>query len=108
MMRFTCPHSANCWPRVAFQALAIALLAAGSGHAQDPPGAGQVVTPESSVQTPGDTGVRAHTIIQIFIPNQGTVGARALAPPGSGGPDAAASRSQQTPAANIPTSPVQQ
>lgn len=108
IMRFHWLPSANRWPRVAFQALAIALIAAGSGRAQAPSGAGQVVTPESSTPKPGDTGVRAHTNIQIFIPNRGADGAQA--PPGSssGSPDAAASRSQQTPAANRPASPAQQ
>jgi hypothetical protein len=40
---------------------AVALLAAGGG---------QVSIPRSSVEQPGDTGVRVHTNIEIFIPNQ--------------------------------------
>jgi hypothetical protein len=104
MMLFTHRNGANCWPRVALQALAAAILAAGNGLAQAPPGAGQVVTPASSAQKPGDTGVRAHTNIQIFIPNRGNDGAQ---PPGSGGVNAAGSRARQTPAANGPASPAQ-
>jgi hypothetical protein len=85
--------------------LAAALLAAENGYAQVPPGAGQVSTPESSVERPGDTGVRAHTNTQIFIPNQGANGAQA--PPGGGVPGAAGSRSPQTPVTNGVTSPAQ-
>ena len=48
---------------------ALALLAAGGGHAQLPPAGGQVSIPRSSVEQPGDTGARVHTNIEIFIPN---------------------------------------
>ena len=84
--------------------LAVALLGAGSGYAQVPPGAGQASTPDSSIEKPGDTGVRAHTNIQIFIPNQGAKGAHA--PPGGRGPGAAGSGSPQAPVTNGVTSPA--
>ena len=51
------------------RAVAGTMLSAGSGHAQLAPTGGQVVTPESSIEQPGDAGVRAHTNIQIFIPS---------------------------------------
>jgi len=69
MIRLTCWKSARTWKRLSIAMLAAALLAAENGYAQVPPGAGQVSTPESSVERPGDTGVRAHTNTQIFIPN---------------------------------------
>ena len=50
------------------------------GEAQLAPTGGQVVTPGSSIEKPGDMGVRAHTNFQIFIPNQ--------PPPRSGSPAA--------------------
>lgn len=65
------PQGGKRWLGVLLRAVAVAMLSAGSGHAQPPPPAGgQVVTPGSSIEQPGDTGVRAHTNIQIFIPNQ--------------------------------------
>ena len=91
--------------RFSIEVLAAALLGAGYGFAQVPPGAGQVSTPESSIEKPGDTGVRAHTNIQIFIPNQGANGAPA--PPGRGSPGAAGARSPQAPGTNSATNPAQ-
>ena len=85
--------------------LAVALLAAGNGYAQVPPGTGQVSTPESSIERPGDTGVRAHTNLQIFIPNEGANGAHAA--PGGGGPGAAGARAPQAPGTNSATKPAQ-
>jgi hypothetical protein len=85
--------------------LAAALLAAENGYAQVPPGAGQVTTPESSIEKQGDTGVRAHTNTQIFIPNQGANGAQAS--PGGGGPGAAGSPAPQAPVTNGVKSPAQ-
>jgi hypothetical protein len=105
MIRLTCCKSAKSWPRFLIGVLAGALLGAGSGYAQVPPGAGQVSTPESSVEKPGDTGVRAHTNIQIFIPNQGANGPHT--PPGGGGPGAAGSRPMQAPVTNGVISPAQ-
>jgi hypothetical protein len=105
MMRLTCWNGVKRWPRSSLGVLVVALLAAGNGDAQAPPGAGQVSTPESSVERPGDTGVRAHTNTQIFIPNQGANGAQA--PPGGGVPGAAGSRSPQPPVTNGVTSPAQ-
>lgn len=105
MIRLTCWKSARTWPRLSIAMLAAALLAAENGYAQVPPGAGQVSTPESSVERPGDTGVRAHTNTQIFIPNQGANGAHA--PPGGGVPGAAGSRSPQAPVTDGVTSPAQ-
>jgi|GraSoiStandDraft_15_1057317.scaffolds.fasta_scaffold702506_1 hypothetical protein len=65
--------------RLCFLAFVFALIAA-EGYGQTPPGGGQVSTPQSSIEKPGDTGVRAHTNIQIFTPNRGPAGAQA--PPG--------------------------
>ena len=90
--------------RLSIGVLAVALLTTGNGYAQLPPGTGQVSTPESSVEKPGDAGLRAHTNIQIFIPDQGANGAHA--PPG-GGPDAAGSRPRQAPAMSGATNPAQ-
>jgi hypothetical protein len=87
------------------QVLAFALLAAGAGYAQAPPGAGQVVTPGSSIEEPGDTGVRAHTNIQIFIPNQGP--ASGQSPPGDASPGAASSPTQQPRGADGAAPPAQ-
>jgi hypothetical protein len=97
--------AAKRWSRFSIEVLAAALLGAGYGFAQVPPGAGQVSTPESSIEKPGDTGVRAHSNTQIFIPNQGANGAPAL--PGGGGPGAAGTRSPQTPGTNRATTPAQ-
>lgn len=105
MIRLTCWKAAKRWPRLLTEVLAVALLAAGNGYAQAPSGAGQVSTPESSIEKPGDTGVRAHTNIQIFIPNQGANGAQA--PPGGGGPGAPSSRTPPAPVTNGVTSPAQ-
>jgi hypothetical protein len=63
-----------------FPAFVLALIAAAEGYGQTPAGEGQVVTPPSSIEKPGDSGVRAHTNTQIFIPNRGPAGTRA--PPG--------------------------
>jgi hypothetical protein len=46
------------------------LLVASGVHAQASPGGGQVTTPGSSIEKPGDSGVRAHTNIEIFRPNR--------------------------------------
>ncbi len=82
--------------RVAFFVLAAAarLLAAGVADAQAAPGGGQVVIPQSSVEKPGDVGKRAHTNIEIFVPNPGT----GLTPPAPPSPGAG-------PPANRPPSP---
>ena len=90
--------------RLSIGVLAVALLTTGNGYAQLPPGTGQVSTPESSVEKPGDTGLRAHTNIQIFIPNQGANGAHA---PPAAGPDVAGSRPRQAPATSGATNPAQ-
>jgi hypothetical protein len=61
---------------------AAGLLAVTSVYAQAPSPGGQVSIPESSTEQPSDVGVRTHTNIQIFIPNQGAD--RAPAAPGAG------------------------
>jgi hypothetical protein len=72
---------------LSFMALIIALLATAGGHAQVPSAGGQVFTPESSIEKPGDNGVRAHTNIQIFLPNHGAGGGRVRSDvAGSGAP----------------------
>ena len=89
-----------CWssasPRcgVRLWVLALAMLAASGAHAQVAPAGGQVSTPESSLAQPGDTGVRAHTNIQIFVPERGANGAL---PPAGGGPGGAVSRALPAP-----------
>ena len=84
---------------VPLQAFAVVMLASATGHAQVAPNAGQVTIPGSSLEKPGDTGVRAHTNIEIFRPNRSpesteqpgvTSGPRATVPqppvvPGSSG-----------------------
>jgi hypothetical protein len=78
---------------VCFWALTVTTLAASSGLAQVPPGGGQVSIPGSSIEQPGDTGVRGHTNIEIFTPKRagddaqapsGGVGATPRPPPGPG------------------------
>ena len=68
MIRLACWKTAKRWPRLSIGWLAVAVFAAGNGYAQVPPGTGQVSTPGSSIEKPGDAGVRAHTNIQTFIP----------------------------------------
>jgi hypothetical protein len=64
--------------------LAILLMTASTGYAQVLPGAGQVSTPNSSVEKPGDVGKRAHTNIQIFTPKRSPAGTQPS--PGRGAP----------------------
>ena len=104
-MSLVCWNGAKSWPRLTIEVLAVGLLATGYGYAQVPPGAGQVSTPESSLEKPGDTGVRAHTNTQIFIPNRGAAGTQK--PPGNFGPGGAGSRPPQAPVTNGVTSPAQ-
>jgi predicted small lipoprotein YifL len=54
--------------QVALAIAAVAGLCAGCGDR-----GGQVWTPPSSVQQPGDTGNRAHTNVEVFTPPPGTV-----------------------------------
>jgi hypothetical protein len=105
MIRLACWKAAKRWPRLSIGVLAVAVFAAGNGYAQVPPGTGQVSTPGSSIEKPGDAGVRAHTNIQIFIPNHGANGAHVQ--PGGSGPGAASSRSPHAPGANGATNPAQ-
>ena len=77
------------WRCLLFMVLVIALLPSPGGHAQAPSAGGQVLTPESSIEKPGDTGVRAHTNIQIFLPNHGAGGEQ--------GPDGASPGPPQAP-----------
>ena len=60
-----------------FPVFVLALIAAAEGYCQTPPGEGQVSTPQSTIEKPGDSGVRAHTNTKIFIPNRGPDGRRA-------------------------------
>ena len=95
MIEFICWNKVNRWHCLLPQALVVALFSASIGHAQVAPGAGQVSTPESSVEKLGDVGVRSHTNIQIFTPNRGPDGAQA--PSDSGSPGGAGSLSPQAP-----------
>jgi hypothetical protein len=74
------PKGGKRWLGVLFLAVAVAMLSAGSGHAQSQPTGGQVVTPGSSIEKPGDMGVRAHTNFQILIPNQPRPGSGSFPP----------------------------
>jgi len=74
----------------------IAMRSVNCGYAQATPGAGQVSTPESSIERPGHTGVWAHTNIEIFTPSGGPAAAQA---PG-GGPGAIASPAPDANAGN--------
>ena len=38
------------------------------GQIQNAPSGGYIVIPESSIEKPGDAGVRAHTNVEIYIP----------------------------------------
>jgi hypothetical protein len=60
--------------RAAALVVALALPAASSAQVPPAPGGGQVAVPGSSIEKPGDTGVRAHTNVEIFIPNRGGAG----------------------------------
>ena len=71
MMKFTCRNKTERRLRLLSEALIIVALSAGSGYAQPPTGAGQISTPESSAEKPSDVGMRAHTNIEIFVPNRG-------------------------------------
>jgi hypothetical protein len=84
MMKFTSRNKAERRLRLLSEALMIVALSAGSGYAQPPTGAGQISTPESSSEKPGDVGMRAHTNIEIFVPNRGP--ADAQPPAGNGNP----------------------
>jgi hypothetical protein len=68
---------AKCGSLLCFVAFVFALIAAAQGYGQTPPAGGQVSTPPSTIEKPGDSGVRAHTNTQIFIPNQAPDGRRA-------------------------------
>ena len=71
-------NSGKRWVGALVWAIGVAMLAKGNGYAQPPPTGGEVITPGSRMEQPSSTGVRAHTNIQIFIPNR-----RAAAPPSS-------------------------
>jgi hypothetical protein len=68
---------------ICFWIIAAVVLGASHGRAQVPAGEGQVSVPSSSTEQPGDTGVRGHTNVQIFIPKTAEDDARA--PLGGGG-----------------------
>jgi len=72
------PSSGKRWFGTLVWAIGLAMLPKGSGYAQPPPTGGEVITPGSSMERASDSGVRAHTNIQIFIPNR-----RAAGPPSS-------------------------
>jgi hypothetical protein len=95
MIGFVFCNRPNRWRWLSFQAFAIAALAAVGGSAQAQPAGGQVSTPGSSIEQPGDTGVRAHTNIQIFVPKGGPAGGQAA--PGSAAPGAAVPGSPPAP-----------
>src|SRR5262245_22896776 len=65
-------------PSLIFLVLIVALLAASGVHAQASPGGGQATTPDSGIEKPGDSEVRAPTNIEIFHPYQGIAGGQAV------------------------------
>ena len=69
---------------ICFWMISAVMLAISQGRAQVSAGEGQVSVPSSSTEQPGDTGVRGHTNVQIFIPKRAEDGA--CAPSGDGGP----------------------
>ncbi len=94
-MRLSLSSGSNRSRCCSFQMLAVMMLAAGSARAQvAPPQGGQVSIPNSSIEKPGDVGVRAHTNTQIFIPRR-----RAPTAPDSGSNGDVASPSPQSPKA---------
>jgi hypothetical protein len=68
------PKVGERWPAVLLWSVIVTMLSAGNGHARLAPTGGQVVTPGSSIEKPGDVGVRAHTNIQLFIPDRSPPG----------------------------------
>jgi hypothetical protein len=70
MIGAICSQSGKRLLGLLLQGVTVAILSAGSGYAQSTPSSGQVFTPGSSIEKPGNTGVRAHTNIQLFIPNR--------------------------------------
>ena len=77
------------------------------GRAQVSAGEGQGSFPSSSTEQPGDTGVRGHTNVQIFIPKRAEDGARSVGrrwPNSSGSADPRAGRGGRLrPTAVIPS-----
>jgi len=59
-----------------------ALLPGLAGQAQTAPDGGQIVTPPSGIEKPGDVGKRAHTNVEIFVPNGGSAPPNSAATPG--------------------------
>jgi len=56
------------WYCFTISVLIVVLLSATGAHAKLSSVEGQVATPDSSIEKPGDSGVRAHTNIEIFRP----------------------------------------
>ena len=69
MIEAICPKGGTRWLGLLLRVVAVAMFLADSGHAQPAPSGGQVITPGSSIEKPGDVGLRAHTNIEIFTPN---------------------------------------
>jgi hypothetical protein len=74
MIAAICSQSRKRWLSLLLRAATVAMLSSGSGYAQSTPTGGEVFTPGSSIEKPSDTGVRAHTNIQLFIPNRAPQG----------------------------------
>jgi len=64
--------------------LTMALVLPSLAAAQIRPVSGKVITPDSSIEKPGDLGKRAHTNIQVFVPTKPFKNAQPFGPPFSG------------------------
>ncbi len=65
-------------------ALTVVLVLTGLAPAQIKPVSGKVFTPDSSIERPGDIGVRAHTNIHLFLPTEPLQNARPFGAPYAG------------------------
>jgi hypothetical protein len=79
-------------------ATAVLTLSLNPGIAQNSSGAGQVLIPPSNVENPADVGNRAHTNVEVFVPEKPIAPksmppkATGSTPPAAGGSDAGRSR----------------
>jgi hypothetical protein len=74
----------------------VAILPTGNGYGQAQPTGGQISIPPSSLEKPGDAGVRVHTNIEMFTPNRAVAGPMSSSRSNAGG---AADNGSQTPSA---------
>jgi subtilase family serine protease len=65
-------------------ALTVVLVFAGLAPAQIRPVSGKVFTPDSSIERPGDIGLRAHTNVHVFLPTEPLQDVRSFGAPYAG------------------------